>query len=124
VKKILLAIAMLVSVCGMVGMAEAQVAIGTNCTISWNANTEPDLAGYRVYGTQGGVTKTLDVTKPVVSTTCVALGIGAGGPLAIQVDAVDLVGNRSVKSPASPVQAIQDIAGPGQPTGVSVVPNP
>lgn len=124
-KKIMLAIAALVVVCGMAGMVEAQtVSIGTNCTISWTANTEADLAGYRVYGTQGGVTKTVDVAKPGTSTTCAALGTQAGGVLAVQIDASDLVGNRSVKSPASPVQATQDIAAPAQPVGLSVVPNP
>jgi hypothetical protein len=119
-KKVLLAIAL---VCGIVGVAEAQtVNVGTNCTITWNANIENDLAGYRVYGLQGGVTKTVDIAKPTVTTTCAALGTQAGGALTIQVDAVDLVGNRSPKSAS--VIANQDIAAPTQPSGLSVTPNP
>ena len=119
-KKLLLSVLL---VLGIVGMAEAQVStVGANCTIRWTANTESDLAGYRVYGTQGGITNTLDVVSPVVTTTCAALGTQAGGPLSVQVDAVDLSGNRSVRSAAVTVN--QDIAGPAQPSGLSVTPNP
>ena len=120
-KKILLSIVVLVVVCGMAGMVEAQV-VGANCTISWNANTEVDLGGYRVYGTQGTLTKTIDVLKPIVSTTCGALGVQAGGALVVQVDAVDVVGNRSPKSVS--VTVTQDIVAPLQPSGITVTPNP
>ena len=119
-KKLLLSVLL---VLGIVGMAEAQVStVGADCTIRWTANTESDLAGYRVYGTQGGITNTLDVVSPVVTTTCAALGTQAGGPLSVQVDAVDLSGNRAVRSAAVTVN--QDIAGPAQPSGLSVTPNP
>jgi len=119
-KKMILIIAL---ICGMSSMTEAQtVSIGANCTITWSANIENDLAGYRVYGTQGVVTKTVDIVKPTAATTCAALGTQAGGALTIQVDAVDLVGNRSPKS--APVIANQDIVGPSQPTGLSVTSNP
>jgi hypothetical protein len=119
-KKMILIIAL---ICGMAGMVQAQtVSIGANCTITWSANIENDLAGYRVYGTQGVVTKTVDIVKPTAATTCAALGTQAGGALTIQVDAVDLVGNRSPKS--APVIANQDIVGPSQPTGLSVTSNP
>lgn len=121
-KKMLCAVVMLM-VTGMIGMAEAQVqTVGANCAIRWTGNSEADLAGYRVYGTQGGVTKTLDVVSPVVTTTCAALGTQAGGTLSVQIDAVDLSGNRSAQSVAVTVN--QDIAGPAQPSGLSVTPNP
>ena len=114
--------------------ANAQaVTVGPNCTIAWAANTEPDLAKYTVSGTlvplAGGVglTKTLDVPKPpitaaTVSTTCAALGLQTGGTLSVQVEAVDLLNNRSVKSVL--VTAVQDISAPAQPTGVTITPNP
>lgn len=102
--------------------ANAQAVVGANCTISWTANTEADLGGYRVYGTAGALTKTLDVLKPATSTTCAALGVQAGGTIMIQVDAVDVVGNRSPKSVV--VVTVQDITAPVQPTGVTVTANP
>ncbi len=107
----------------MCGVAEAQVlTVGANCTIKWTGNSEADLAGYRVYGTQGGITKTLDVVAPIATTTCAALGTQAGGTLSVQVDAVDFSGNRSARSVAVTVN--QDIAGPAQPSGLTVTPNP
>lgn len=117
-------------ICGVLGiiigtpMVGAQVRVGGNCTITWDANTEVDLAGYRLYGIQNGVTKTLDVAKPTTSSGCAALGIQAGGPFSLQIDAVDDLGNRSAKAPVPPLQAIQDIAGPTQPSGLTVTPNP
>lgn len=103
------------------------VTVGANCTIAWTANTETDLASYRVYGTLTPATgtplsKTLDVLKPITSTTCAAVGLTTGGTLAIQLDAVDLLGNRSAKSVT--VTAIQDVSAPTQPTGLVITPNP
>lgn len=122
-KSVLVGLSLCVLGFGIVGVSEAQtIPIGTNCTISWDANIEGDLAGYRVYGTQGGVTKTVDVAKPIVTTTCAALGTQSGGGLTIQVDAVDTVGNRSAKSGS--VIANQDITGPAIPSGLTVTPNP
>lgn len=109
--------------------ASAQaVTVGANCTIAWTANTEADLATYRVYGTLAtspalpGISKTLDVAKTATSTTCLALGLQSGGQLMVQVDAVDTVGNRSPKSIV--VTAVQDVTGPTQPSGVTITPNP
>lgn len=122
-KNIVLGFMLLCGMVGMNGIAEAQVVtIGSNCTIKWTASPDADVAGYRVYGVQGAVSKTLDVTAPTVATTCAALGTQAGGTLSVQVDAVDLVGNRSTRSAAVTVN--QDIVGPAQPNGLSVTPNP
>jgi hypothetical protein len=101
--------------------------VGKDCTVSWAANTEPDLASYRVYGTltpAGGVAvvKTLDILKPSTSTTCAALGLQTGGILSVQIDAVDQLGNRSAKT--IPVTATQDVSPPAQPSGLTVTPNP
>jgi len=108
--------------------ANAQaVTVGANCTIAWAANTEADLATYRVYGTLTSVigvpiSKTLDAPKTATSTTCLALGLQSGGTLSVQVDAVDALGNRSPKSIV--VTAVQDATGPTQPTGVTITPSP
>jgi hypothetical protein len=48
--------------------------------------------------------------------------VQAGGVLSVDVDAVDLVGNRSVK--AGPVVVTQDVSAPTQPSGLAVTPNP
>jgi len=109
------------------GLAQTTAVVGANCLIVWNANTESDLASYRVYGTltlAGGtaIQKTLDVLKPAVSTTCAALGLQSGGILSVQLDAVDQLGNRSAKS--VPVIVTQDVSAPAQPTGVTISANP
>ena len=113
--------------------AQAQAAtVGANCSISWPANTETDLAGYRLYGTlqpSAGsiISRTLDIPKPAgvtptVSTTCAALGLQTGGTLTLQLDAVDTLGNRSAKNTAS--VHIQDVSPPAQPGQITVTPNP
>lgn len=106
--------------------------VGANCAISWPANTEPDLASYRLYGSLQPaigllIARTLDLPKsltpsPTVSTTCAALGLQTGGTLTLQVDAVDTLGNRSLKSVAS--VHTQDVSPPAQPGLITVTPSP
>jgi hypothetical protein len=107
--------------------------VGPNCTVTWTANTEVDLASYRVYWTltpAAGtpVSGSLDILKPAVAaptmtTTCAALKVPAlGGALSFQIDAVDTLGNRGIKSVVS--ANTQDISPPGQPSGIVVTPNP
>jgi hypothetical protein len=69
-----------------------------------------------------GPVKILDIMKPATSTTCAAMGLQSGGTLSIQVEAVDVLGNRSPKSVV--VTMLQDVAGPAQPTGVTISANP
>jgi hypothetical protein len=106
--------------------------VGANCLITWPANTETDLASYRLYGTLQGagvnvISRTLDIPKPTVaaptvSTTCAAIGLQTGGTLTLQVDVVDTLGNRSVKSVAS--VNTQDVSPPAQPGAITVTPSP
>lgn len=55
------------------------------CTLTWDANSESDLAGYSVYSSvtsqnyQGSVP--LNIPAPLTTTTCEALGIGEDGLL-------------------------------------------
>lgn len=106
--------------------------VGANCVIAWPSNTETDLASYRVYGSLQPaigplISKTIDLVKPPVatptmSTTCAAIGLQTGGTLTLQVDAVDTLGNRSLKSVAS--VNTQDVSPPAQPGAMTVTPSP
>ena len=86
--------------------------------VSWNANTESDLAGYKVYyGTAvdkmdsivdvGNVTSYAFTVSPVVTTTYFAV-----------LTAYDTSGNESVKSDVTSVTVvIADTTPPAKPTG-------
>ena len=50
-------------------------------TVSWDANTEPDLAGYRIYagrtsGVYGSAGTPIQVTQPLTSGTVILDGSG------------------------------------------------
>jgi len=65
-------------------------AVTQNCTVTWNARTEADLAGYRVrWGTSSGVYTNTVTLGPVTTTTCVALGITTVGTKYLVVNAFD-----------------------------------
>lgn len=69
-------------------------------SIAWKANTEPDLAGYRLYDhpTLGG-TPTLIKTfgAQVTTATCASLGLNAGQHY-FSISAIDTSGNEGVRS--------------------------
>lgn len=75
------------------------VAVGNNnATVSWNANTEPDLAGYRVYyGTQSGQYQQSKGTGTVIvgATSHMITGLTAGTRYYFAVTAFDTSGNES-----------------------------
>jgi hypothetical protein len=62
--------------------------------LSWTANTEADLAGYKVYRDGSALT-----ALPITATTYTDLALAAGS-YAYQVSAVDTSGNESAASPA------------------------
>ena len=68
--------------------AEGPAFIGTCHEIAWNANTEPDLAGYRLY--DNGTT--LSTVGLVATVPCAPLNFGVGQH-AIQLTAYDTSGN-------------------------------
>jgi len=86
----------------------------TNCHVTWNANTETDLAGYNVYvdGTQavGNVAPDPAPSADVPAAQC---PIGA----AVTVTAFDNTGNES--SPSVPAFVV-DTEPPAVVTGVQV----
>ncbi len=71
------------------------------CTLTWNANTEPDLAGYRIYHSlvskvYGGAIDTLALDTNV---TCEELGITQDGLLHFwSITAFDAAGQESLFS--------------------------
>lgn len=76
---------------------QGTVTYGGRATIGWNANTEPDLAGYRVYhGTSPGVS-TEQVTLGLV-TSYQWNGLTGGQTHYFTVTAFDTSNNESAKS--------------------------
>lgn len=118
--------------------AEAQTVqyIGPTCTLSWDPNSESDLAGYRAFAVQGANQRTVvtipkTATSHPTSTTCAALGVNADGLWTFSVLAFDLAGNAS--SPTT-IQATRDTSAPvspanpslssPQPIAMTITPNP
>jgi hypothetical protein len=94
--------------------------------VSWSTNSEPDLAGYRVYYRAGAAGPPWDGTATVegspspvqVSGTNVMLrGLSLGTNYFVAVSAVDTTGNESPLSAAVSVTTSQAV--PGAPTGVA-----
>ena len=76
-------------------------------TLSWTANTEPDLAGYNVY--RGA--SLLNGAAPVSGTSFSDTGLTNGTTYTYTITAVDTSGNASVQSPpvsATPVGGSSD----------------
>lgn len=70
-----------------------------NCTITWTANTEADLAGYKLYtrSTLGGADTLLSTTALITQTSCAAIGTAVGQHF-LSISAFDTSGNESAKS--------------------------
>lgn len=101
-------------------VVEAQTTpyIGASCILSWDKNTEPDIAGYRAFAVNGATQgPTVTITHPQTSTTCSALGVTTDGTWTFTVLAVDQAGN--VSAPAT-LQAIRDTVAPAAPGGLKV----
>lgn len=71
----------------------------TSLRLDWNANTETDLAGYRIYrSTTSGIYGPHVATAPKNATSFVASGLTPGVTYFFTITAVDTAGNESVKS--------------------------
>lgn len=95
--------------------------------VSWQTNSEPDIAGYRVYyraGTAGppwdGIAAVEGAESPVsvTGTNCLLRGLAMGTNYYVSVTAVDTTGNESALAPAINVTTTQQP--PNPPTGVAV----
>jgi predicted phage tail protein len=68
-------------------------------TLEWNANTEPDLAGYKIYGaTSSGAYGAANATVPASATSFVVSGLKPGVTYFFVISAFDTAGNESVRS--------------------------
>ena len=69
-------------------------------TLGWNPNTEPDLAGYKVYeATSPGSYGAAIATLPANATSFVATGLQPGVTYFFVITAYDTSGNESARSP-------------------------
>jgi hypothetical protein len=94
--------------------------------VSWQTNSEPDTAGYRVYYRLGQVGPPWDGTAAVEGTASPVMltdtnwllrGLLPGTNYFVAVSAVDTTGNESPLSPF--IQATTTSAAPAPPTGVA-----
>ena len=70
-----------------------------NATVSWNANTESDLAGYRIYvGTRSGSYGFVGPFEVTKSTSFTVPNLPLGATYFFAVSAFDKSGNESAKS--------------------------
>lgn len=90
--------------------------------ISWNANTEADLAGYKLYYgiASGNYTSSIDVKN--VTQYSVTVNPTVTTTYYVAVTAYDTSGNESVKSDeASVTVTVADTTPPAKPTGLKAL---
>jgi len=94
------------------------VAVGENgsADLSWDANSEPDLAGYNIY-----VNGVKDNSSVITATSYQVTGLTNGASYDFQVSAVDDFDNESPLS-AIVSEVIEDTLAPATPTGLTVIP--
>jgi hypothetical protein len=88
------------------------IASAATLSMSWNANTEADLAGYQVY-----IDQAAPVDVGLVTAYQVEITPSEGQTYAVQVTAYDLTGNESEKSDVA--TCVYDTP-PAAPTGLKV----
>lgn len=109
---------LMVLLIGRVGLADASTA-----TLAWNANTDVDLAGYKIYRAVGicpvgPITTLLSSVGKVVGYTDTTVP-AVDGNLCYEITAIDTIGNESIHSNRA-VKALNTIP-PVAPTGLSIV---
>jgi hypothetical protein len=75
----------------------------------WQSNTEPDLAGYYVYATIGGITTR--VTRTPIHNTYLSWQPQCNSPVTLHVTAIDWTGNESNPSQSKMVSPTRDSSG-------------
>lgn len=98
------------------------VSTGTSqqAVLSWQANTEPDLAGYYIYRSSDGSSFSRVNSAPVTGTSFVNAGLTNGVRYYFKITAVDTAGNESAASAV--VSAVVMDSPPAAPKGLSAVP--
>jgi hypothetical protein len=86
------------------GFAQVGPVITSDCQITWEANTEDDLVGYRLYSeTSSGIYGVpTSILAPTTSTKCSSLNIKTNGQYYIAISAYDTTGNESLISYSVP----------------------
>ena len=83
-----------------VAFAQTPPTLETCKTVTWDANTEPDLAGYKMYVRKDGVgLPAKDIPHPADGASCVFLGIVDDALYILQLTALDTFGNESAATP-------------------------
>ena len=98
--RIMAVCAIAIAVMGQCDVARAAGAVlHQDCMLAWNANPEPDLAGYRVYLGRfpGLLTRNSDVGN-VTQVSCSGVGAVTNGQWFVAVTAYDASGNESTHS--------------------------
>lgn len=99
-------------------------AVTQNCTVTWNARTEADLAGYKVlWGTSSGTYSNIVNVGNVTSTTCSALGITTVGTKYLVVRAFDNLNQESGNSTQVSFTLVDVTPPPTTPTITSFSPS-
>jgi len=99
-----------------------QAKVGLKARLVWNANTEPDLAGYKIYyveevkGWTDPSVRSYDVGNVTSFYVRDLPGIVEGVPMMFAVTAYDDVGNESEFGPDRPVDTL-DFTPPQPPGG-------
>ena len=114
-KKLLLAVVAFFFMCGMACAA-------SNVTFEWDANSETDLAGYRLYQSQTPGVYTFgdgnQVASILTGTETVTITGVSDGVYYWVLTAYDTHGNES--GPSNEVTANLDTLAPGSPTTVTI----
>lgn len=97
------------------------VTVGTGCVISWNANTEADLAGYKLFvgKTPGAYGPAQAILAPAQSITCTGAGITLDGQYYVTLSAYDKANNESAKAIEVPFTV--DGITPAVPSGLKIL---
>lgn len=92
-----------------------------NLRATWTPNTEPDMALYRLYRTDGTRTLLGTITHPTVTHDfSVTVADGSQGTLTFVLTAVDTNSNESLDSVTAPFAYNLDVTPPASPGGVNI----
>ena len=93
------------------------------CRVTWDANTESDLKGYKLHiGTVSGeYTSSVTINKDLTEVTCAQAGIVEPGTYFVMLKAFDTVGNFSDPSDEDSANLIANMS--QKPTGFKIVGN-
>jgi subtilisin family serine protease len=86
-------------------------------SLGWTANTDPDLAGYRIYRHPGDGAWTSIATT--TSTALTDMPVSAGTTYTYRVTAYDRTGNESAASPEASATPTPDTTPPAAPTALT-----